>query len=100
MGRASSTISAVAVNRGLAVILFVMKNLLKNRGYDDWAGDVSGYGKTLEITVYAVREKKPGGIPASLKRQDEPLPAERRTGPRDERATIAALENFSKAFGN
>lgn len=77
-----------------------MRKLLKNRGYDDWAGDVSGYGKTLNIAVYAVREERKDGIPASLKRQENPIPAERRTGPADERATISALEEFSKAFGN
>lgn len=77
-----------------------MRKLLKNRGYDDWAGDVSGYGKTLDIAVYAVREERTGSIPASLKRQENPIPAERRTGPSDERATISALEEFSKAFGN
>jgi len=77
-----------------------MRKLLQNRGYDDWAGNVSGYGKTLNIAVYAVREERKGGIPASLKRQDEPVPAERRIGPRDERATISALEEFSRAFGN
>ena len=77
-----------------------MKKLLKNRGYDDWAGDVSGYGKTLEINVYAVREDRPNAIPTSLKRESDPLPAERRTGPQDERAAISALEDFSKAFGN
>ena len=77
-----------------------MKRLLTNRGYDDWAGDVSGYGKTLEIRVYAVREERPGGIPVNLKRQDEPLPAERRAGPRDNAAVIGALNDYANSFGS
>ncbi len=42
--------------------------MLRRRGYQDWIGDVKGYGTGLEISVYAVRPNSDQGFPADRTR--------------------------------
>ena len=77
--------------------------MLKKRGYRDWAGDVDGYGDSLEIHVFAVKLDDQSTLPEdtqrrSAKRHLPPVSLKANPLERDER--IRALLNFAEKFQN
>lgn len=74
--------------------------MLKRRGYDDWAGAVTGYGPSLEIRVYAVRRDPDIDVPRDRARSDAPTSTPTLTGSRrgkQQQDRIEALLAFRAA---
>jgi len=75
--------------------------MLKKRGYRDWAGDVDGYGDSLEIHVFAVKLDDESALPkdtqrSAAKRHLPPVSLKANPLERDER--IRALLHFAEKF--
>lgn len=75
--------------------------MLKKHGYRDWAGEVDGYGDSLEIRVFAVKLDEPASLPKktqrkSAKRYLPPVSLKANPLERDER--VRALLNFAEKF--
>lgn len=77
--------------------------MLKKRGFRDWAGDVDGYGDSLEIRVFAVKLEDEASLPKkthrhSAKRHLPPVTLKANPLERDER--VRALLHFAEKFQN
>ena len=75
--------------------------MLKKRGFRDWAGDVDGYGDSLEIRVFAVKLDEETTLPKdtqrhAAKRHLPPVSLKAHPLERDER--IRALMHFAESF--
>ena len=75
--------------------------MLTRHGYDDWAGEIDGYGDSLEIRVFGVQLNTKEAVPADRARSaaKQHLPPVALTAnplERDER--VRALLNFAESF--
>ena len=75
--------------------------MLKRYGYEDWAGDVDGYGDSLEIRVFGVALERADAVPedrarSAAKRHLPPVALQSNPLERDER--VRALLNFAESF--
>lgn len=75
--------------------------MLKKHGYEDWAGEVDGYGDSLEIRAFGVAVERSDAVPAdrkrvAAKRHLPPVALKANPLERDER--VRALLNFAESF--
>lgn len=74
---------------------------MTRHGYDDWAGEIDGYGDSLEIRVFGVRLNDPNAVPenrtrSAAKQHLPPVALNANPLERDER--VRALLNFAESF--
>lgn len=75
--------------------------MLKKNGYRDWAGEVDGYGDTLEIRVFAVKLDPDVSLPENTRRRaaERHLPAvSLKTHPLERDERVRALLHFAEKF--
>lgn len=75
--------------------------MLKKHDYDDWAGEVDGYGDSLEIRVFGVTIEQPESVPADRERvaAKRHLPAVAlKANPLERDERVRALLNFAEGF--
>lgn len=79
----------------------ISANMLKKRGFKDWAGDVDGYGDSLEIRVFAVRLEDRPALPKKTHRHAAKRhlpPVSLKTNPLERDERIRALLHFAEKF--
>lgn len=77
-----------------------MKRLLQRRGYQDWAGEIDGYGSGLEIRVYATAPEIDSDLPNACLRTEAPVhlhPPRIVSEPLEKDPRIQAMLDFAKA---
>ncbi len=75
--------------------------MLTRHGYNDWAGEIEGYGDSLEIRVFGVKLDARDAVPAdrtrsAAKQHLPPVALKANPLERDER--VRALLNFAESF--
>ena len=77
-----------------------MLKLLERRGYQDWAGEVDGYGSNLEIRVFATLPKDLNSIPDDRLRVSAPVhlnPPRPQPQPLEKDPRVQAMLDFAAA---
>lgn len=78
-----------------------MEKFFQRRGYQDWAGEVDGYGSGLEIRVYATVPDSKSQLPDEYERSQAPVhlhPPRLSPQPLEKDPRIQAMLNFADAI--